>query len=51
MILYPIFLKLEGKKVLIVGGGQIAEEKLFGVLRSANDVTVVAPGTDGSPAG
>ena len=43
MILYPIFLKLEGKKVLIVGGGQIAEEKLFGVLRSANDVTVVAP--------
>src|SRR5205807_10038724 len=43
MILYPIFLKLEGKKVLIVGGGQIAEEKLFGVLRSATDVTVVAP--------
>jgi precorrin-2 dehydrogenase/sirohydrochlorin ferrochelatase len=43
MILYPLFLKLEGKKVLIVGGGQIAEEKLFGVLRSATDVTVVAP--------
>jgi precorrin-2 dehydrogenase/sirohydrochlorin ferrochelatase len=43
MILYPLFLKLEGKKVLIVGGGPIAEEKLFGVLRSATDVTVVAP--------
>ncbi|HEV2962939.1 MAG TPA: bifunctional precorrin-2 dehydrogenase/sirohydrochlorin ferrochelatase [Candidatus Angelobacter sp.] len=43
MILFPIFLKLEGKKVLIVGGGQIAEEKLFGVLRSATDVTVIAP--------
>jgi precorrin-2 dehydrogenase / sirohydrochlorin ferrochelatase len=43
MILYPLFLKLEGKKILIVGGGQIAEEKLFGVLRSATDVTIVAP--------
>jgi precorrin-2 dehydrogenase/sirohydrochlorin ferrochelatase len=43
MILYPIFLKLEGKRILIVGGGQIAEEKLFGVLRSATDVTVLAP--------
>jgi precorrin-2 dehydrogenase/sirohydrochlorin ferrochelatase len=43
MILYPVFLKLEGRKVLIVGGGHIAEEKIFGVLRSATDVTVVAP--------
>ncbi len=43
MTLYPLFLKLEEKKVLVVGGGQIAEEKLFGVLRSATDVTVVAP--------
>jgi precorrin-2 dehydrogenase/sirohydrochlorin ferrochelatase len=43
MALYPIFLKLEGRKVLIVGGGAIAEEKLEGVLRSATDVTVVSP--------
>ena len=43
MALYPIFLKLEGRKVLIVGGGAIAEEKLEAVLRSANDVTVVSP--------
>jgi precorrin-2 dehydrogenase/sirohydrochlorin ferrochelatase len=43
MSLYPIFLKLEEKKVLVVGGGQIAEEKLFGLLRSATDVTVVSP--------
>lgn len=43
MALYPIFLKLEGHKVLIVGGGLIAEQKLEGVLRSATDVTVVAP--------
>ena len=43
MALYPIFLKLEGQKVLIVGGGQIAEQKVEGVLRSATDVTVIAP--------
>src|SRR5215471_13634710 len=43
MALYPIFLKLEGRKVLIVGGGKVAEEKIYAVLRSATDVTVVAP--------
>src|SRR5262249_24208539 len=43
MALYPIFLKLEGHRVLVVGGGQIAEQKIEGVLRSANDVTVIAP--------
>jgi len=43
MTLYPVFLKLEGHKVLIVGGGAIAEQKIEGVLRSARDVTVVAP--------
>jgi precorrin-2 dehydrogenase/sirohydrochlorin ferrochelatase len=41
--LYPIFLKLDEHKVLIVGGGPVAEQKLEGVLRSARDVTVVAP--------
>src|SRR5215831_9843797 len=43
MSLYPIFLKLERHKVLIVGGGAIAEQKIEAVLRSATDVTVVSP--------
>ncbi len=43
MSLYPIFLKLEGRKVLVVGGGSVAEQKIEGVLRSARDVTVMAP--------
>ncbi len=43
MSLYPIFLKLESHKVLIVGGGAIAEQKVEAVLRSATDVTVIAP--------
>ncbi|HLJ85579.1 MAG TPA: bifunctional precorrin-2 dehydrogenase/sirohydrochlorin ferrochelatase [Candidatus Angelobacter sp.] len=42
-VLYPMFLKLEARKVLIVGGGKIAEEKIYAVLRSATDVTVVSP--------
>ena len=43
MSLYPMFLKLEGRRVLVVGGGKIAAEKIYAVLRSATDVTVVAP--------
>jgi len=43
MALYPVFLKLEGRKILIVGGGAVAEQKIEGVLRSATDVTVIAP--------
>ncbi len=47
MALYPIFLKLEGRKVLIAGGGAVAEQKIEAVLRSATDVTVVAPDVTG----
>jgi precorrin-2 dehydrogenase/sirohydrochlorin ferrochelatase len=43
MTLYPVFLKLENRKVLIVGGGAVAEQKIEAVLRSARDVTVIAP--------
>ncbi|HWX53593.1 MAG TPA: bifunctional precorrin-2 dehydrogenase/sirohydrochlorin ferrochelatase [Verrucomicrobiae bacterium] len=43
MPLYPIFLKLEGHKVLVVGGGPVAEQKVEAVLRSATNVTVIAP--------
>jgi precorrin-2 dehydrogenase/sirohydrochlorin ferrochelatase len=43
MALYPIFLKLEGRRVLVVGGGNVAAEKIYAALRSATDVTVIAP--------
>lgn len=42
-VLFPVFLKLEGRSVLVVGGGRVAEEKLDALLRSAGDVTVIAP--------
>jgi precorrin-2 dehydrogenase len=47
MSLYPVFLKLEGRRVLIVGGGSVAEQKIEGVLRSATDLTVISPRVTG----
>jgi precorrin-2 dehydrogenase/sirohydrochlorin ferrochelatase len=40
---YPIALVLDGKRVLLVGGGEIAEGKLDALLRSGADLTVVSP--------
>jgi siroheme synthase-like protein len=41
--LYPLFLKLEGRRVLVVGAGTVAERKLDELLVSGASVTVVAP--------
>ena len=41
--LFPVFLKLQGRKCLVVGGGCIAEQKLGGLLRSRGRRVVVAP--------
>ena len=42
-MLYPVFLKLAGKRVLLVGGGAVAAAKLDGLLAAGALVTVVAP--------
>ena len=44
MRLYPAFLKLAGRRVVVVGGGPVAASKLRGLLDAGADVTVVAPG-------
>jgi uroporphyrin-III C-methyltransferase/precorrin-2 dehydrogenase/sirohydrochlorin ferrochelatase len=41
--LYPVFLKLAGLRVLLVGGGAVAAAKLEGLLATGARVTVVAP--------
>jgi|TARA_B110000971_G_C19979406_1_gene486612 precorrin-2 dehydrogenase/sirohydrochlorin ferrochelatase len=43
--LYPIFLKTKNLKILVVGGGNVAEEKLTFLLKSSPDanVTMVSP--------
>ncbi len=41
--LYPVFLKLAGLPVVVVGGGTVAASKLDGLLAAGARVTVVAP--------
>jgi siroheme synthase-like protein len=41
--LYPVFLRLAGRRVLLVGGGPVAASKLRGLLDAGAHVTVVAP--------
>jgi len=42
MAYFPSFLKLDNKKILIVGGGVIAYEKLVHLLDFTRDITLVA---------
>ena len=43
MPLFPAFLKLAGRRCLVVGAGPIAEEKIESLLRAGAKVRVVAP--------
>ncbi|TGK61748.1 bifunctional precorrin-2 dehydrogenase/sirohydrochlorin ferrochelatase [Leptospira wolffii] len=40
--LLPAFLKLDGKRVLVVGGGNVALEKLQHLLKTGCDLTVIS---------
>jgi len=43
MDLFPLFLKLHGRRVLVVGAGPVAASKLASLLATGATVTVVAP--------
>jgi uroporphyrin-III C-methyltransferase/precorrin-2 dehydrogenase/sirohydrochlorin ferrochelatase len=43
MELFPLFLKLHGRRVLVVGAGPVAASKLAGLRAAGASVTVVAP--------
>jgi uroporphyrin-III C-methyltransferase / precorrin-2 dehydrogenase / sirohydrochlorin ferrochelatase len=43
MALFPAFLKLAGRKVVVVGAGPVAASKIEGLLTAGARVTVVAP--------
>ncbi len=43
MAVFPVFLKLEGRRVLVVGGGPVAAGKLRALIDAGAQVTVVAP--------
>jgi len=42
MSYFPIFLQMQEQKVLIVGGGTIAAQKLSALLQFTNDITLIA---------
>ena len=43
MTLFPAFLKLQDRPVLVVGGGSIAASKIPSLLEAGADITIVAP--------
>lgn len=43
MAVFPVFLKLAGRRVVVVGGGSVAAGKLRALLDAEAAVTVVAP--------
>ena len=41
-MVFPAFLKLESRRVVLVGGGRVAAGKLEGLVQAGARVTVVA---------
>jgi siroheme synthase-like protein len=42
-VTYPVFLRFQGRRALLVGGGRVATSKLRGLLAAGARVRVVAP--------
>jgi siroheme synthase-like protein len=40
---YPIFLNLNGKRCMVIGGGVVALRKIKGLLECKADITVISP--------
>jgi len=40
---YPIMLQLDGKKVVVIGGGKVAERKVHGLLGTGARIIVISP--------
>jgi siroheme synthase-like protein len=43
MAYYPIFVEMAGRRCVVIGGGQVAEGKVQGLLAAEAEVTVVSP--------
>jgi len=43
--MYPLFLKLDNVKCLVIGGGAVAERKIVSLLESDASVTLISPNT------
>jgi uroporphyrin-III C-methyltransferase/precorrin-2 dehydrogenase/sirohydrochlorin ferrochelatase len=42
-VVYPVGLRLQGRRVVVVGGGQVAHRRVAGLLEARAMVTVVSP--------
>jgi precorrin-2 dehydrogenase/sirohydrochlorin ferrochelatase len=40
---YPTFLNLQSKKVVVVGGGKVAERKILALLKTGANITIISP--------
>ncbi len=40
---YPAFINLKNKKVVVVGGGRVAERKALSLIKAGADVSVISP--------
>jgi len=49
--LFPIFLKLQGRQVIVIGGGIVAEGKIPGLLSAGARVRVISPSVTPAIAG
>ena len=40
---YPAFLNLQGKRIVVIGGGKVAERKILALLKAGANITVISP--------
>lgn len=41
-VYYPVFLNISGKECFVIGGGKVAERKIFSLLKAKANVTVIS---------
>jgi len=43
MTFYPIFLNLQGRRIVVIGGGEVAERKIESLLDTGASIVVISP--------
>src|SRR5215813_7326205 len=44
MKFYPVFLRVAGRRCMVIGGGEVAERKVESLLAAGAHVVVISPG-------